>query len=291
MQSKWLLPLAIIISLIIHLCLLLFFDLSSTGEGLEEENKEPIEIEFLPDKKEELNNIPKTIEPYVPEDDPQETTLDHDLPGGATGGPKVPEPILPDSKPAPKPKPMPIPKPSVPIFPPSSEKETVIPKTDIHDEEVTMDTDKPDEDYNEKSMDSKSIFDTKEITDRIANRKTVQPAGEDTASYNVFQERYASYFSKFRRRVYQLWEYPQAAAARGEKGTVSVTFSILKDGSVVNIKMTQSSGYPELDREVMRVLKNIGKIPLPESYNLDQLNVDEAYFIYIMGKNYGRYLQ
>ena len=55
--------------------------------------------------------------------------------------------------------------------------------------------------------------------------------------------------------------------------------------------MLQSSGYSNLDREVMRVLKNMGKIPLPESYELEQLNVEEAFFIYSMGDDTYRYLQ
>ena len=119
----------------------------------------------------------------------------------------------------------------------------------------------------------------------------MQPKGEDTASYNKFEERYASYFFKFKQRVYQLWDYPAQSVARGESGVVKMTFSILKDGSIVNIRMIESSGYPNLDREVMRVLKNMGKVPLPESYELNQLNIDEAYFIYTIGDDLYKYLR
>ena len=45
------------------------------------------------------------------------------------------------------------------------------------------------------------------FTKWIANAEKEQPKGEDSASYNVFEERYASYFAKFRRRVYQLFDY------------------------------------------------------------------------------------
>ena len=55
--------------------------------------------------------------------------------------------------------------------------------------------------------------------------------------------------------------------------------------------MLESSGYPNLDREVMRVIKNMAKVPLPESYELNQLNVEEAYFIYSIGGGYGRFLE
>lgn len=161
-------------------------------------------------------------------------------------------------------------------------------KNNITDKNIIKDT----KEYESKDelFDLSGIFNTKEITDRIAKNKPPQKEGEDTASYNEFEEKYASYFSKFRRRVYQLWRYPQSSAQRGEQGIVKVSFSILKDGSVVNIRMIKSSGYPELDREVMRVLKNIGKIPLPKSYNLEQLNIDEANFIYSIDGSIIRYI-
>ena len=138
---------------------------------------------------------------------------------------------------------------------------------------------------------AKSRDDNQEIINRIANAKKTPPKGEDSASYNVFEERYASYFAKFRRRIYQLWEYPAASIARGETGVVKLSFSILKDGSIVNVRMLESSGYPNLDREVMRVIKNMGKVPLPKSYELNQLNIEEAYFIYSIGSGFGRFLE
>ena len=275
MRFNWFLLIAIVISLLIHLCFIFFLRFTPLNQKYSDSDSKPIEISVVPkEKATKRNEAPLPVEPYTPEEEPKETTLEHDLPGGQVPKNKVPKSITPSSKTK------------------QTDNQINLPTTKNNAVDLKpKDTKNEDIQIPPKINTNKSIFDTKEITDRIAQTKPVQPEGEDTASYNVFQEKYASYFSKFRRRVYQLWEYPSKAAARGEKGTVSVTFSILKDGSVVNIKMTQSSGYPELDREVMRVLKNIGKIPLPESYKLEQLNVDEAYFIYIMGKNYGRYLE
>ncbi len=297
MQSKWLFPAAIAVSLLIHLCFLLFLHLSPDQEKDKNAEDEPVEVSLIPKEKPPVPEpVPRSERavpiPEPPETDPEETTLEHDLPGGRTKGedkPKeTPKPApRPTPKPVPAPKPVPgtagkpAPKPAEPaVEEPKFGSEETLP---VKEPEITREP--------ESERDVSGLFNTRDITDRIANSKPELPKGEDTASYNAFEQKYASYFGKFRRRIYQLWQYPRNAAMRGESGVVGVTFSILKDGSVVNIKMTRSSGYPELDREVMRVLKNVGKIPLPSSYELDQLNVDEASFIYTIGGGYGRYIE
>lgn len=139
---------------------------------------------------------------------------------------------------------------------------------------------KPEKEDNLDSNYIPNIYANNKVIESIANAKPAEKPGEDTASYMKFEARYASYFGKFRRRVYQIWQYPQGSRMRGETGVVHVAFSILKSGKIVNIRMLESSGYPELDREVLRVLKSIEGIPLPSSYNLNQLNVSDAYFYY-----------
>lgn len=42
--------------------------------------------------------------------------------------------------------------------------------------------------------------------------------------------------------------YPVAALRQGHQGTVGIQVDVAKDGSVTNATVTQSSGYPELDR-------------------------------------------
>lgn len=264
MKSNKLLAVTLFLSLLLHI-LILFF-VKFTSEELNAENHpkgEPVEIEVIP--KEETGNHPYSTEP---ETDDTETTLDHDESGGKSGG--TSEGSIQDGG-AVSSKDLP-------------ENDIVPPRVENKQEQSTLEQ--------ETTSDNKlNLYDNKDIIDRIANAKKEQPKGEDSASYNVFEERYASYFAKFRRRIYQLWEYPTASIQRGETGVVKLSFSILKDGSIVNIKMQESSGYPNLDREVMRVIKNMGKVPLPESYELNQLNVEEAYFIYSIGGGYGRFLK
>ena len=282
MRTKWLFLIALAVSLLIHSSLLLFLHFPFEAQERENFKNKPVEVSLLPKEKpimpqrEEAIPIPKTSKIY-----PEETTLEHDLPGGKVNG---------AAKPKKRQKPVVAPE----VLPETAEENTVKqaepvveePKSNVVDDVMPLKEPKTVQEPDNIDRDLSGIFNTQDITDRIANSRQELPKGEDTASYNVFEQKYASYFGKFRERIYGIWNYPTGAAIRGESGIVRVTFSILKDGSVVNIKMTGSSGYPELDREVMRVLKNMGKIPLPSSYKLDQLNVDEANFIYVIDNKY-----
>ena len=248
---------SILLSLLIHIAIILI----KIRKPVVEEEKEYTEIEYINEKKVEPtpSPTPQDIPPPVippPIDDDRESTFDHDK--------------ITSSKESN------IDEPDGSLLPESVESE--------NDEIVNTKSDlatvyKPD------------ILNTREITNRVARQKSVDREGEDTASYNKFEDKYASYFGKFRTRIYQIWKYPRESAMRGEKGVVGVQFSILTDGSIVNIKMIRSSGYHNLDREVMRVLKSFGKLPLPKSYKLNQLNVDEAFFFYDSNEDINRWIR
>jgi protein TonB len=108
--------------------------------------------------------------------------------------------------------------------------------------------------------------------------------GEDEVNIEAMKFKYYSYFYKFQRLLYQVWEYPSRSIYNGEEGVVRIRFSILKDGKITNIRIVESSGYPDLDKAAVKALKTMRGIPLPESYKLNILHVDGyfAYHIYRM---------
>lgn len=268
MEKNKILAVAVIISLILHIAIIVFVKFIPEDEQKENKGSEPVEISVIPKDSLDSEETPEEVVPVEPEMDTTETTLDHNKAGGKNAG------IENGAKQAERKK----------------EKAPVKEKVNIPKAE---NKEKIAENNSNQEMASNSInlYDNNAILDNILKEKKVQPKGEDTASYNKFEEKYASYFFKFKQRVYQLWEYPAQSVARGETGVVKMSFSILKDGSIVNIRMLESSGYPNLDREVMRVLKSMGKVPLPKSYELHQLNVDEAYFVYTIGDDLFKYLR
>lgn len=263
MKSYKLLAITLFLSLLLHILIIYFIKFSHEEQNVDKHLKgQPVEIDVI--EKEKAGQSPYSTEP---ETDDKETTLEHDVSGGKSGG----------------------------ISDGSNQNSSALhrdmPTHDIIPPKIENKQDVESTNEKETTGNKLNLYDNKEIIDRIANTKKEQPKGEDSASYNVFEEKYASYFAKFRRRIYQLWEYPASSIQRGETGVVKLSFSILKDGSIINIRMLESSGYSNLDREVMRVIKNMGKVPLPDSYKLNQLNINEAYFIYSIGNGYGRFLE
>ena len=81
---------------------------------------------------------------------------------------------------------------------------------------------------------------------------------------------YAYYVQQMLGRIHQHW---QQTAVRGT-ATVTVGFTILKDGSVQNPEVEQSSGVSILDRGALRaVLLADPMPPLPNSYPRDRVGV------------------
>ena len=55
--------------------------------------------------------------------------------------------------------------------------------------------------------------------------------------------------------------YPSRALTRGQEGTVAISFIINKDGRLAGYRITHSSGYRLLDREVEKMLKRAAPFP------------------------------
>jgi protein TonB len=92
---------------------------------------------------------------------------------------------------------------------------------------------------------------------------TIGPGGGD------FGSRYPWYVDAVRNRVRQVWDQstidPATRAAR--RAHAVVTFRINSNGSVSNIRMTQTSGNSTMDNSALRALQNIDSFrPLPNDY-------------------------
>ena len=173
MKSYKLLAVTIFLSLLLHILIIYFVKFTNERQNAENHPKgEPVEIEVIP--KEETGNHPYSTEP---ETDDIETTLDHDVSGGKSGGSLQDERASGSGE----------------VY----KKDILPPKAENKQENSALER----ETASEHKL---NLYDNKDIIDRIANAEKEQPKGEDSASYNVFEERYASYFAKFRRRVYQL---------------------------------------------------------------------------------------
>ncbi|MGV6876436.1 TonB family protein, partial [Pseudochelatococcus sp. B33] len=57
--------------------------------------------------------------------------------------------------------------------------------------------------------------------------------------------------------------YPAGARSRGEQGTAYVRFRIDDNGNVLSASLARSSGYPELDAEVVELVRRASPVPAP----------------------------
>jgi len=262
---------ALIISILLHALLLKYLQID-TGKTKKDK---PMVVDII--------KPPKTESREKPEKKP-DILSDKNLNLKKKTESKKEEVTTPTPQPEPKPKPEPQPQP---------QPETAVTKKEPA--AASKDTDKqPQQEEQEKAPIRKNnrtklskkqmenIFNPSEIIQDYAKGEKKQKEGEDSVNFNSMENKYASYFYKFKRNLYQVWTYPRNSIMNNEQGRVRIQFSIKKDGSITNIRVVSSSGYPDLDRAAVDALKNMGKVPFENSFDINVLNVD-GYFYYRLG--------
>lgn len=73
----------------------------------------------------------------------------------------------------------------------------------------------------------------------------------------------ASWKSKVMARLERAKRYPSGAQRRREEGVVYVTFSLDSGGRVLSAQIARSSGFAELDNEVLALVKRASPLPPP----------------------------
>jgi periplasmic protein TonB len=71
----------------------------------------------------------------------------------------------------------------------------------------------------------------------------------------------ASWETSLVKHLEQYKRYPGEAQSRGEEGIVLLSFSVDRTGHVLTHQVTKSSGYPDLDNEVMSMITRAEPLP------------------------------
>ncbi len=82
-------------------------------------------------------------------------------------------------------------------------------------------------------------------------------AGVTSAEPDILQQ--------IRQRILRVKEYPLQARRRGLQGAVGLTFNLLPDGNVGQVRVVQSSGVPLLDDEAVATVKRASPYPFYSS--------------------------
>ncbi len=103
-------------------------------------------------------------------------------------------------------------------------------------------------------------------------------AGDGTGAIAVgdgaFGERYGSYVETITRRVSENWIQSMIAGNVRQAPRIYVSFDILRDGTIINEQIEESSGIPSLDRSAMRAIFASNPLaPLPRDFRGRSVNV------------------
>jgi protein TonB len=95
--------------------------------------------------------------------------------------------------------------------------------------------------------------------------------GDGTGAIGVgegaFGERYGRYVESITRRISENWLQSLISADVRAAPRIYVSFDILRDGSIVNERIEESSGIPSLDRSAMRAIFASNPLaPLPSDF-------------------------
>jgi len=98
-----------------------------------------------------------------------------------------------------------------------------------------------------------------------------------------------SFFQRFRDRIYGVWNYPPRSKERGEEGTCLLRITVNRDGTLANVQLMESSGYPRLDTEALDAVRKASPFgPLARSYEEENLTIF-AFFRYSITGSYRIY--
>lgn len=97
---------------------------------------------------------------------------------------------------------------------------------------------------------------------------------EDTIDLGNADIKYVTYLIKIKKKIMEIWTYPQEAFENNEEGDVVVKMSIDADGTLAEVTLLSSSGSTNLDEAALKVVEQSAPYePLPDIYNLSRLHI------------------
>ena len=83
------------------------------------------------------------------------------------------------------------------------------------------------------------------------------------------------YLERVKRWINKYRTYPNDAKKEKQKGTALLTISLRRDGTVLDVHLDQSSGFPLLDEAALKAVRDSSPVPpFPPTYTENQLEFD-----------------
>ena len=98
--------------------------------------------------------------------------------------------------------------------------------------------------------------------------------------FDTKEVKYASYFSRIKQQIQQVWIYPIQASDKQISGQLTLKFEISRDGNLIGVHLTNSSGFNILDISAIKSVKQAAPYyPFPITIKKKKLSI-LATFVY-----------
>ena len=98
--------------------------------------------------------------------------------------------------------------------------------------------------------------------------------------FDTKEVKYASYFSRIKQQIQQVWVYPIQASEKQISGQLTLKFEISRDGNLIGVHLTNSSGFNILDISAIKSVKQAAPYyPFPITIKKNRLSI-LATFVY-----------
>jgi TonB family protein len=89
---------------------------------------------------------------------------------------------------------------------------------------------------------------------------------------------FTAWINHFKNEVYRNWVVPQSALMGAVRGHVDFEFSVLRDGTLAEVRLLKSSGTPALDRAAGNALIGSRYLSLPSDYRPARVSMQVSFF-------------
>src|SRR5688572_9776279 len=89
---------------------------------------------------------------------------------------------------------------------------------------------------------------------------------------------FTAWINHFKNEVYRNWVVPQSALMGAVRGHVDFEFSVLRDGTLAEVRLLKSSGTPALDRAAGNALIGSRYLALPSDYRPARVTMQVSFF-------------
>jgi periplasmic protein TonB len=129
------------------------------------------------------------------------------------------------------------------------------------------------------------LFD-REVVEKLAKRDEAK--NDNAITFDTDEFKYRTYMLRLKEKIESVWRYPPEAATGGIYGDLYIRFTIKKNGMLSDVELMRTSGHKNLDEAAQQALKEAQPFwPLPNEWAKDSITIT-GHFVYSL---YGTYIR